>query len=111
MKRKGWTMRRSKPLAIVAGAALFALAACGGGGDEPGAGGQTRTQQAADTSIAKDATMQGPAPDIEGATAGGTITVFLPGDPGPTDLDPTNGWSVTGNSIQQALTSRSLTQY
>ena len=104
-------MRRSKPLAIVAGAALFALAACGGGGDEPGAGGQTRTQQAADTSIAKDATMQGPAPDIEGATAGGTITVFLPGDPGPTDLDPTNGWSVTGNSIQQALTSRSLTQY
>ena len=37
--------------------------------------------------------------------------MFLPGDPGPTDLDPTNGWSVTGNSIQQALTSRSLTQF
>jgi peptide/nickel transport system substrate-binding protein len=26
-------------------------------------------------------------------------------------MDPTDGWSVTGNSIQQALTSRSLTQY
>jgi peptide/nickel transport system substrate-binding protein len=35
----------------------------------------------------------------------------VPGDPGPSDLDPTNGWSVTGSSIQQALTSRSLTQY
>ena len=34
-----------------------------------------------------------------------------PDDPGPEDLDPTNGWSVTGNSIQQALTHRSLTQY
>ena len=53
----------------------------------------------------------GPAADIEGATAGGTITVYLPGDPGPDTLDPTGGWSVTGNSIQQALTSRSLTQY
>ena len=55
--------------------------------------------------------MAAPAAEIEGATEGGTITVHLPGDPGPTDLDPTNGWSVTGNSIQQALTSRSLTQY
>ena len=61
--------------------------------------------------VGKDATSQGPAPDIEGATAGGTITVFLPGDPGPDSLDPTDGWSVTGNSIQQALTNRSLTQY
>jgi peptide/nickel transport system substrate-binding protein len=55
--------------------------------------------------------MQGPAPEVEGAESGGTVTVFLPGDPGPSDLDPTNGWSVTGSSIQQALTSRSLTQY
>ena len=37
--------------------------------------------------------------------------MYLPDDPGPEDLDPTNGWSVTGNSIQQALTHRSLTQY
>src|SRR3712207_6983891 len=32
-KKKGWRMRRTKPLAVIAGAALFALAACGGGGD------------------------------------------------------------------------------
>ncbi len=61
--------------------------------------------------ITKDPERQGPAPDVEGAQSGGTVTVFLPGDPGPSDLDPTNGWSVTGNSIQQGLTSRSLTQY
>ncbi|MSZ78079.1 MAG: hypothetical protein F2667_13315, partial [Actinobacteria bacterium] len=103
-------MRRTKPLAVVAGAALFALAACGGDGgssdDETGGGFQDSAE-----AIAKDAKRQGPAAEVEGATAGGTITVLLNGDPGPEDLDPTNGWSVTGNSIQQALTSRSLTQY
>jgi peptide/nickel transport system substrate-binding protein len=103
-------MRRSKPLAVVAGAALFALAACGGGGTESSGGGESREFGAADE-ITKNEGLAGPAAEIEGATEGGTITVQLPGDPGPPDIDPTNGWSVTGNSIQQALTSRSLTQY
>ena len=103
-------MRRSKPLAVVAGVAMFALAACGGGGDRDGDGGEQREFGAADE-IAKNPDLAAPAAEIEGATEGGTITVHLPGDPGPTDLDPTNGWSVTGNSIQQALTSRSLTQF
>ncbi|MFC6285823.1 ABC transporter substrate-binding protein [Nocardioides sp. GCM10027113] len=104
-------MRRSKPLAVVAGAALFTLAACGGGSDsgDDGPGSDKTFTAAAD--VAKDEEMQGPAPEIEGAESGGTITVFLPGDPGPDNIDPTGGWSVTGNSIQQALTSRSLTQY
>jgi peptide/nickel transport system substrate-binding protein len=103
-------MRRSKPLAIVAGASMFALAACGGGG-----GGSTDTGQKREFGEAQEITKNegaaAPAAEIEGAAKGGTITVYLPGDPGPSDLDPTNGWSVTGNSIQQALTSRSLTQY
>ncbi|MCW2766322.1 MAG: ddpA [Nocardioides sp.] len=103
-------MRRSKPLAIIAGAALLTLAACGGSGGTP-AGGKTRTASAAAETIAKDPSRAAPAADITGAKQGGTITVFLPGDPGPNSLDPTEGWSVTGNSIQQALTSRSLTQY
>jgi peptide/nickel transport system substrate-binding protein len=104
-------MKRIKPLAI-AGAAMFALAACGGGGgssDDDQAQGEF--QEADDGSDAKDPERQAPAADIEGATPGGTITVYLPGDPGPDSMDPTEGWSVTGNSIQQALTSRSLTQY
>ena len=102
-------MRRTKPLAALAVASLMALAACGSGDGpgETGSGEFGKTDAGAD----KDPDAEGPAPEVEGAQSGGTITVFLPGDYGPDDLDPTNGWSVTGNSIQQALTSRSLTQY
>ena len=103
-------MRRTKPLALVAGAALLTLAACGGNGDNPGNAGPSKTYEQQNGGD-KNPKAQAPAPDVEGAKTGGTITVYLPGDPGPADLDPTDGWSVTGNSIQQALTSRSLTQY
>ncbi|KRE92223.1 hypothetical protein ASG76_17350 [Nocardioides sp. Soil774] len=61
--------------------------------------------------VTKDPGRDGPAPQVEGATPGGTITVYLPGAPGPDTLDPTGGWSVTGNAILQGLVSRSLTQY
>ena len=103
-------MRRSKSLALLAGASLLALAACGGSGDtdEDSTADATYQDQTGGT---KDPERQGPAPEIDGAATGGTITVYLPGDPGPEDLDPTGGWSVTGNSIQQALVNRSLTQY
>lgn len=105
-------MKRNKPLALVAGAALLTLAACGGGSSDGSAGsGGEKREFGGQEGGTKDPARQGPAADVEGATAGGTITVYLPGDPGPDTLDPTGGWSVTGNSIQQALTSRSLTQY
>ncbi|MBD3947147.1 ABC transporter substrate-binding protein, partial [Nocardioides ganghwensis] len=106
-------MKRNKPLALVAGAALLTLAACGGGSSEDGgSNGSGSDREFGDQEGGtKDAERQGPAAEVEGATPGGTITVYLPGDPGPDSLDPTGGWSVTGNSIQQALTSRSLTQY
>ncbi len=105
-------MRRTKGLAAIATtAALVTLAACGGGsGDDPEGTGGGGFQDAAET-IDKDPEREGPAPEVEGATAGGTITVNIVDDAGPEDLDPTNGWSVTGNSIQQALTHRALTQY
>ena len=105
-------MKRNKPIALLAGATLVTLAACGGGSSD-GDGGDTGTQReyTAQEGGTKDASRQGPAPEIEGAAQGGTITVLLPGDPGPSNLDPTDGWSVTGNSIQQALTHRSLTQF
>lgn len=106
-------MRGTKALATLAtSAVLVSLAACGGGSDDTEkSGGSGSGYKEASEAIAKDPERQGPAPEIEGATEGGELTVYLNDDPGPEDLDPTNGWSVTGNSIQQALTSRSLTQY
>ena len=106
-------MKRNKPLALVAGAALLTLAACGGGSSDDGSSGSDGTKRdfGGQEGGTKNAELQGPAAEVDGAAAGGTVTVYLPGDPGPDTLDPTAGWSVTGNSIQQALTSRSLTQY
>jgi peptide/nickel transport system substrate-binding protein len=106
-------MKRNKPLALVAGTALLTLAACGGGGSDEEKSGGTGTERKFEGQEGgtKDKERQGPAEEVEGAAEGGTITVYLAGDPGPDSLDPTGGWSVTGNSIQQALTHRSLTQY
>ena len=73
-------MKRNKPLALVAGAALLTLAACGGGSSDDGdnGGGTDRTFGDQDGGT-KDAERQGPAAEIDGAAAGGTITVYLPG--------------------------------
>ncbi|HQR26370.1 MAG TPA: ABC transporter substrate-binding protein [Nocardioides sp.] len=104
-------MRRSKPLAALAGAALLTLAACGGSGDSGGDSEVKGDFEQAASGFAKDPEAQGPAPEVPGATEGGTLTVYAQGDPGPNSLDPTEGWSVLGNSIQQAYMNRSLTQY
>ncbi|GAA2129846.1 ABC transporter substrate-binding protein [Nocardioides bigeumensis] len=115
---KGRRMRTGRMTKALLGAttaaAMVGLAACGGGGgsgneDDSGTGG--RDFQESDFGDAKDPERTGPAPEVEGAQTGGTVTVYFPGDPGPDSLDPAVGWSVTGNSIQQALTNRSLTQF
>jgi peptide/nickel transport system substrate-binding protein len=106
-------MKRTKSLAAVACVALVSsLAACGGDGGSGGGGSTSnRDFEEAGSGFEKVADAQGPAPEVEGATTGGDVTVYVPLDEGPEDLDPSNGWSVLGNSIQQALTNRSLTQY
>ena len=107
-------MKRTKPLyAALAVGAVLTVAACGGSGndDSNDPGNNPSGYETANPADAKDDTATGPAPDIEGAATGGNITVYLPGDPGPSSLDPTEGWSVTGNSITQDLVSRSLTTY
>ncbi len=104
-------MRGRRRLGVGTGAALALLAACAGGGGGQGWEAPRSESYAPLGGVSKDPTRRGPAPTVEGATPGGTITVFLPGAPGPDTLDPTGGWSVTGNAIQQALVSRSLTQY
>jgi peptide/nickel transport system substrate-binding protein len=106
-------MKRSKSLAAVACVALVStLAACGGdGGGDNNSEGSNRQFEEAGSGFGKVPDAEGPAPEVEGAATGGDITVLIPSDIGPQDLDPTNGWSVLGNSIQQAFTHRSLTQY
>lgn len=106
-------MRGSRPLAFVVGVALPALAACtgatpqeGGPSDAPATGAYAEQEVGG-----KDPARRAPAAEVAGASEGGTITVYLPGAPGPDTLDPSGGWSATGNAIQQGLISRSLTQY
>ena len=93
--------------------ALLSLAACTGGAAEDNRAdpvGTTPTYADQGTG-SKDAGRTAPAAPVADAASGGTITVYLPGAPGPDTLDPTAAWSVTGNAIQQSLVSRSLTQY
>jgi peptide/nickel transport system substrate-binding protein len=105
-------MKRNKTLAVVAGFALAgSLAACGGDGGDDNAGDGPSDFIEAGSGFEKVADATGPAPEVEGSQVGGDITVHIPLDPGPENLDPTDGWSVLGNSIQQALSHRSLTQY
>ncbi|HET9499539.1 MAG TPA: ABC transporter substrate-binding protein [Marmoricola sp.] len=107
-------MRLRKPLAVAAAGALaLSLAACGSGsGDGGDNGGDGAKYQQGISGADKDATAKGPAQPIPNAVKGGTVTVLLPSpDTGPATLDPTAGWSVTGNSIQQDLVNRSLTTF
>ncbi|WP_162599983.1 ABC transporter substrate-binding protein [Nocardioides solisilvae] len=103
-------MKRSRSVRVLACAtALLALAACSGG--EPDGPDDPDGGEPAAAVVTRDASRQGPAPDVDGATAGGTITVHLPEDEGPATLDPSASWQGSGRAIQQALTHRSLTQY
>lgn len=91
----------------------MSLAACGGSsGSGGGGGGGGKFQGGGSAGSGKDATAKGPAQPVPNAVSGGTVTVLLPSpDTGPSTLDPTAGWSVTGNSIQQDLVNRSLTTF
>ena len=104
-------MRGNRTPAAVATAALLVLAACNGPTDDGGVDEEDHTRFHVGQGVTKDPGRLGPAPAVPRATAGGTITVYLPGALGPETLDPSGGWSVVGNSIQQSLVSRSLTQY
>ena len=69
-------MKRNKPLALVAGAALLTLAACGGGGSESESSGSGSDREfGAQEGGSKDAERQGPAEEIDGATARHTHAV------------------------------------
>lgn len=104
-------MKRTKAFSagVTAAALALTLAACGGGSDSDGEGeGFTETSG----SGGKNPEAVGPAPEIEGAEAGGELTVLAPDpDDGIDNLDPASLWSVTDNGILQDLVFRSLTTF
>lgn len=109
--RKAGQMNRKKALVAGVSAVTLALglAACGGGDDS---GGEKNFTEGASQSGGKNPDAVGPAPEIEGAKAGGELTVLAPDpDDGPTSLDPAALWSVTDNGIAQDLLFRSLTTF
>ncbi|MEQ6901221.1 ABC transporter substrate-binding protein [Nocardioides sp. YIM 152588] len=104
-------MIRKKAFAAGLSAAVLtlSLAACGGSdeGDSENSG-FTETSE----SGGKNPEAVGPAPEIDGAQAGGEITVLAPDpDDGIDSLDPASLWSVTDNGILQDLVFRSLTTF
>jgi peptide/nickel transport system substrate-binding protein len=97
-----------KRITAVAVTVMLAVAACGSpssnnSGDSGNTGDAGTAQEKA-----LDPTLKGPAPEVEGAKKGGTITVLS--DVSPDTFDPTNTYFVDGNQIEK-LVFRALTQY
>jgi peptide/nickel transport system substrate-binding protein len=96
-----------KRITAVAATVMLAAVACGSPSSNSGSKGDSNTLGGAQVK-ATDPTAKGPAPDVDGAKKGGTITVLS--DVTPDTFDPTNIYYVDGNQIGK-LFYRSLTQY
>ncbi|WP_350277253.1 ABC transporter substrate-binding protein [Kribbella sp. HUAS MG21] len=97
-----------KRITAVAATVMLAVAACGSPSSNSGnnSGGEGNLGSAQEK--ATDPTAKGPAPEVEGAKKGGTVTVLS--DVTPDTFDPTNIYYVDGNQIAK-LYFRALTQY
>jgi len=109
---KGWRVSVwRKPLVAAVAVAALAAAACGSDDPPPPdatLGGDGGSGQAFDPD------REGPAAPIEGAVAGGTVTVLSAetlGNAETTTLDPTEAYYPNTLSILSGLVTRSLTQY
>jgi peptide/nickel transport system substrate-binding protein len=96
-----------KRITAVAATVMLAVAACGSPSSNSNTGANTGDAGTAQEK-AVDPTAKGPAPEIDGAKKGGTITVLS--DVTPDTFDPTNIYYVDGNQIGK-LFYRALTQY
>jgi peptide/nickel transport system substrate-binding protein len=96
-----------KRITAVAATVMLAVAACGSPSSNNNTGDTTGDAGKAQVK-ATDATLKGPAAEVEGAKKGGTITVLS--DVTPDTLDPTNIYFTDGNQIGK-LVYRALTQY
>ncbi len=101
-------MRLKKPIIAVSTVGLMALAACGGSSNGPSVGDNT-FQTGGSAGSGQDANRQAPAPEIDGAQKGGTVTVNSVA--GLNSMDPTESYYINTASILSSLVTRSLTQY
>ncbi|WP_432949129.1 ABC transporter substrate-binding protein [Kribbella sp. CA-253562] len=97
-----------KKITAVAATVMLAVAACGSPSSNNNTGGSNAGTEGKAQEKATDPTLKGPAPEIEGAKKGGTITVLS--DVTPDTFDPTNIYYTDGNQIGK-LIYRALTQY
>jgi peptide/nickel transport system substrate-binding protein len=105
-------MRWKKSVAVIPVALLLGVAACGGSNSSGTNGGAQTSQdisKAGGSGAGQDANAVGPAPDVEGATSGGTITILT--NQAPSTLDPTRAYYTDSTAILSDLVIRSLTQY
>ncbi len=102
-------MRLKKPIISSAGVfALVALAACGGGSGSTSTTQDTFVPNAGQAGKAIE-NRDAPAPEIPGATKGGTISVLSAN--GLTTMDPSEAYYTNTLNILEDLVTRSLTQY
>lgn len=101
-------MRWTKIVALAAAGSL-SLAACGGGSNKGGGSTGGDTSGGGSQTVALDATAKGPAPAVEGAKTGGTLTV--PYNSVPETFDPTRDYYQDTDAIMSQLVTRSLTAY
>src|SRR4051795_1104586 len=97
-----------KRITAVAATVMLAAVACGSPSSKSGNNSGSQGDLGGAQEKATDATAKGPAPDVDGAKKGGTITVLS--DVTPDTFDPTNIYYVDGNQIGK-LFYRALTQY
>ncbi|MGC4942161.1 ABC transporter substrate-binding protein [Kribbella sp. DT2] len=97
-----------KRITAVAATVMMAAVACGSPSSNSGAGNNNTGDAGTAQEKATDPTLKGPAPEVEGAKKGGTVTVLS--DVTPDTFDPTDIYYTDGNQIAK-LMYRSLTQY
>ena len=103
-------MRFKSPLIAISAVGVLALSACGGSGSDSGTDEQNnQNSNLGNTGNFTDKDAKGPV-TIDGATKGGTVTVYtLTGL--TTTMDPSEIYYTDTNSIFTGLIGRSLTQY
>jgi peptide/nickel transport system substrate-binding protein len=97
-----------KRITAVAATVMLAAVACGSPSSSSGNSADKGNGPVEQDAKATDVTAKGPAPEIDGAKKGGTISILS--DVTPDTFDPTNTYYTDGNQIEK-LFYRTLTQY